>query len=107
MAAAATRCGEEGGAAAMSGAVASIVGRADAGGNPATSEGAEAATGHRRAARRSQEARRAVRAQVGSETRIDSASGLWCEAAKLISADGDELGCRFASRAFGAVVAGR
>ena len=72
MAAAATRCGEEGGAVAMSGAVASIVGRADAGGNPATSEGAEAATGHRRAARRSQEARRAVRAKVGSETRIFS-----------------------------------
>ena len=72
MAAAATRCGEEGGAAAMSGAVASIVGRADAGGNPATSEGAEAATGHRRAARRSQEARRAVRAKVGSEIRIFS-----------------------------------
>ena len=62
------RCGEEGGAAAMSGSVASIVGRAEAGGNPAPSEGAEAATGHRRAARRSQEARRAVRAKVGSET---------------------------------------
>ena len=67
MAAAATRCGEEGGAAAMSGAVASIVSW-EAGGNSATSEGAEAATGHRRAARRSQEARRAVRAKVGSET---------------------------------------
>ena len=67
MAAAATRCGEEGGAAAMSGSVASIVGR-EAGGNPAMSEGAEAATGHRRAARRSQEARRAVRPKVGSET---------------------------------------